>query len=237
MSTVIKAGHAGKVVRRLTTVDLADHLAEAQAAIEEAQRRAAQIVTQAKHEADRAIAVSRKTAEEAGRREGYAAGMAEGYAAAHDEAVERFNREHANVVAGLQHAIAEFDRVKEELRITAGRDLLDLAVLIARKLTFAVGSMHREAAAANLERALSLVGLKTDLSIWVHPDDLASMETFAPTVAEKVNASVAVRIAADESIAPGGCIVRTDRVEVDATLDTQVDEIVTLLLGERESHG
>jgi flagellar assembly protein FliH len=237
MSTVIKAGHTGKVVRRLTTVDLADHLAEAQAAIEVAQRRAAQIVTQARHEADRMTARSRQSGYEAGHAEGHSAGMEEGFRVAHDEAVERFNREHANVVAGLQHAIAEFDRVKEELRITAGRDLLDLAVLIARKLTFAVGSMHREAAAANLERALSLVGLKTDLSIWVHPDDLASMETFAPTVAEKVNASVAVRIAADESIAPGGCIVRTDRVEVDATLDTQVDEIVTLLLGDRESHG
>ena len=214
--------------------DLADHLPEARAVIEQAQRRATQIVAQAKHEADRMTALSRQSGNEAGHREGYAAGMTAGHQAAHDEAVERFNREQGQIVADMHHAIAEIDRAKEELRIMASRDLLDLAVLIARKLTFGIGSLHREAAAANLERALRLVGLKTDLSIWVHPDDLASMETFAPTLTEKINASIAVRVAADESIAPGGCVVRTDRVEVDATLDTQVDELVSLLLGERE---
>jgi flagellar assembly protein FliH len=237
MSTVIKFGEAGKVLKRLTTVDLADHLAEARAVIDEAQRRAAQMIVQAKHEADRVSALSRQTGSEAGYREGYAAGTAAGCQAAHDEALELFTREQSHIVGSLQGAIAEIEAVKEDLRIRANRDLLDFAMLIARKLTFAIGSLHREAAAANLERALSLVGLKTDLSIWVHPADLASMETFAPALAEKINASVAVRVAADESIAPGGCVVRTDHVEVDARLDTQVDEIVTLLLGEGKQNG
>lgn len=237
MSTVIKFGEAGKVLKRLTTVDLADHLAEARAEIDEAQRRAAQIVTQAKHEAERSNALSRQSGSKAGYEEGYAAGKTEGYQAAHEEALERFTREQSQIVANMQRAIAEIDAVKEDLRIRANRDLLDFAVLIVRKLTFAIGSLHREAAAANLERALSLVGLKTELSIWVHPADLASMETFAPALAEKINASVAVRVAVDESIAPGGCVVRTDHVEVDARLDTQVDEIVTLLLGEGKQNG
>jgi flagellar assembly protein FliH len=104
-------------------------------------------------------------------------------------------------------------------------------------MPFAIGLHHREAAAANLERVLSLVALKTDLSIWVNPVDLASMQAFAPGLAEKINASVAMRVAADESIAPGGCVVRTDHVDVDATLDTQVDEIVALLLGEGKQNG
>jgi flagellar biosynthesis/type III secretory pathway protein FliH len=39
-------------------------------------------------------------------------------------------------------------------------------------------------------------------------------------------------VVADEGIVPGGCIVRTERSEVDVTLDTQVAEIVALLLGE-----
>jgi len=237
MSTIIKFGEAGKVLKRLTTVDLADHLAEARAVIDEAQRRAAQIVVQAKHEADRVSALSRQTGNEAGYREGYAAGTTAGYQAAHDDALERFTHEQNHIVANMERAIAEIDAVKEELRTRANRDLLAFAVLIAKKLTFAIGSLYREAATANLERALSLVGLKTELSIWVHPSDLASMEIFAPALAEKINASAAVRVAVDESITPGGCVVRTDHVDVDARLDTQVDEIVTLLLGEGKKNG
>lgn len=232
MSTVIKFGESGRVLKRLTTVDLADHLAEARAEIDEAKRRAAQMVTLAKHEADRVSALSRQSGSEAGYREGYAAGKTAGYQAAYDESMERFTREQSQIVGNMQRAIAEIDAVKVDLQTMANRDVLDFAVLIAKKLTFAIGSLHREAAAANLERALSLVGLKTDLTVWVHPDDVASMETFAPALTAKINASVAVRVAVDESIAPGGCVVRSDHVEVDARLDTQVDEIVTLLLGE-----
>ncbi len=232
MSTVIKAGQAGRMLKRLGTVDLADHLAEARAVIEEAQRRAAQIVTQGRHEADRVIALGRQTGKEEGYKEGLTEGRSAGFQAAHDEAVERFTREQSQIVAGMQDAIDQLDRMKEDLRIRAQGDLLDLAVQIARKLTFAIGSLHREAAAANLERAVQLTSLKTELTVAVHPADLASMQKFAPALTEKLNASVAMRVSADESVAPGGCIVRNDQVEVDARLNTQVDEIVALLLGE-----
>jgi flagellar biosynthesis/type III secretory pathway protein FliH len=40
-----------------------------------------------------------------------------------------------------------------------------------------------------------------------------------------------VQFTADDGIARGGCIVRTTRTEVDATLDAQIAEIVSVLLG------
>ena len=57
--------------------------------------------------------------------------------------------------------------------------------------------------------------------------------TFARGTLEHINDAGAIRVIADESMAPGGCRVETDRTVVDASLETQVDEIVTLLLGER----
>ncbi len=44
MSTVIKANEGGRLLRRLSTVDLADHLAEAQGVIDQAKQCASQIV-------------------------------------------------------------------------------------------------------------------------------------------------------------------------------------------------
>ncbi len=71
MSTVIKAGQAGPVLKHLSTVDLADHLAEADAVVAQAKRRAAGIITRTEHDA--AETMQRVQAS------GYETGYARGY--------------------------------------------------------------------------------------------------------------------------------------------------------------
>ena len=83
----------------------------------------------------------------------------------------------------------------------------------------------------NLERALRLVGSRTNLTVRVHPDDIASVKKFAGSALAHVEASQAVKIVADDTMAPGGCRVESDRATIDATLETQVGELVSLLLG------
>ena len=144
----------------------------------------------------------------------------------------RFDREHTDLVAAMQQAIAEIDAMKEDLRIAAEKDLLDFAVNVAGKLTFAIGRLHRESARANLRRAVELVGAATHVTIRVHPCELASMNTFAEALLRRSDASRAVSIVADDSLAAGGCQVEAGGTSVDASLETQVDELLSLLLGE-----
>ena len=231
MSTVIKAGEAGRILRRLSTVDLADHLAEARAVIDEAKRRGVQIVARAEEAARRALDQARDEGRQAGYLEGYAEGSAIGKQEAFDAAQETFAREHASVVEALRSAITQFDEMKGELCSAAMRDLLDFAVLVASRLTFAFGEVHREAAAENLRRAVSVVGLKTDLTVRVSPVDVATMRTFAASLLQEAEATTAVWIVEDPSLAPGGCVVRNDRSAVDASLETQVAEMASLLTG------
>ena len=105
--------------------------------------------------------------------------------------------------------------------------------MIASKLTFDIGRSHREAAVENLKRALQLVSSKTDVTIRVHPDDIASMKTFSASTLEQMHASRAVKIIPDESFAPGGCVLESIKTIVDAKLETQIEEIVSLLLGRK----
>lgn len=237
MSTVIKAGNVGPLLMRLSTVDLADHLAEARQIVDAASQRAELTISDAEETGER-MAVSAK---ESGYAAGYERGLAEGKKTGHDSAYEdstrKFDERHANVVTQMERAIVEIHKIKENLRIKAEKDLLDFALLLATKLTFAVGRLYRESARENLVRALSLVSARTDLTIRVHPDDLASMETYAPSVLGKLDASDAVSIVADESLAPGGCLLMNDRTRVDATLETQVEELSSLLLGESSPSG
>ena len=231
MSTVIKAGQGGNILQRLSTVDLADHLAEARAVIEEAGCRADRIAAQARADAQCALEEAKVTGYQAGYERGHAEGLAAGRQEGRREAIERFNTEQDNLVSMMKRALAEIDASKEELRLAAERDVLDFAALVARRLTFAIGRLHRESAQANLCRAIELVDSKTDVTVRVHPDDLASIETFAASLLDQVGASRAVKIVSDDSVAPGGCKVESDRTGIDATLEAQVNEMTSLLLG------
>lgn len=236
MSTVIKAGQAGLVRGRLSTVDLADHLAEAKAIIEEAKQQAAQLKARAREEARRVLEEARLTGFSDGEHRGYEDGFSKGRADAYVEAVERFNREQTSLAADFTRVITHIERTKEDIRIAAERDVLDFALGVATKLTFQIGALHREAAQENLRRALELVDDKSDLKIRVHPDDLTAMETFARMALATAGASCAFEVASDESISPGGCVVQGRGTMVDASLETQTEQIAALLLGRGGGH-
>ena len=236
MSTVIKANEAGPILPRLSTVDLADHLAEASAVVEAAQRRAAQIIADAKRKAEHALTAAQETGYNSGLDRGLAEGAHQGHRDAHQESLSRFAQQHANIVSAMQQALQALERMKEDLMITARKDLLDFAVLLATKLTFKIGRLYPESALENLRRALRLVESKTDLTIRMHPDDVAAAQEFAASLLRQAEASRAATIVADESVSPGGCRVETGCTRVDATLETQVDELVSLLLCGKQSN-
>jgi len=235
MSTVIKANETGTILRRLSTVDLADHLGEARTLVEAAQRRAAQIVAEAQRRKDEAFSQAEETGYRAGYERGLAEGRSKGHEDAHAESLGRFEQQNASVVSAMQRALTAIEVLKEDLMVAARQDLLDFAVRLAGKLTFANGRLNRESAIENLGRALRMVESRTDLTIRLHPEDVAAAGEFARSVVQQADASRVVSIVEDASIAPGGCHVQAGPTQVDATLETQVNELVSLLLCGRPS--
>ncbi|MCG3129756.1 MAG: hypothetical protein FLDDKLPJ_00491 [Phycisphaerae bacterium] len=230
-STVIKAGQAGVILKRLSGVDLADHLRQADAVVAEARRRAALLLEEARVEAEERREAARREGFAAGLEEGRREGLRQGREASFAEGVARFEREHAGIVSALRGAFEGFEAEKERLLRDAGRDMLSFAVEAARRLTFAVGTAGPESAQANLERALQLAGSATDVTVHVHPKDAEALRTYAESEAVRMQGFSHVRVATDEGIAPGGCRVTWGCSEVDATLETQVGQLTALLLG------
>ena len=66
MSTVIKAGETGRLLRRLSTVDLVDYVQEGRAVVLEAERRAASIIEEAHRESERLSELASREGREAG---------------------------------------------------------------------------------------------------------------------------------------------------------------------------
>lgn len=231
MSTVIKAGDTMRNVTGLRTVNLTDYLEAARAHVERAKDDAARLMVEAKREGKKIFAEVRRVAHEEGYRAGHEEGTEAGHRAAFDEATERFNVQQAGLVESLNATIAQVEGMKDDLAVTSERQVLELAVMIARKLTFEIGTLHHESAFENFRRAMRLIGSKTDLTIRIHPDDLSALETFAKSSLAKVGASKSFRFLADDTMAAGGCKVEAECASVDATLETQVGEIVSMLLG------
>ena len=237
MSSVIKAGQTGHYMNKISAVQLTDHLVEARQALEVARRQAEQTLAQARQEKEKVLAEAQQEGHKTGYEEGCKTGKENGYQEAHEKTVEQFQKENANLVSNMERLIVEVEADRENLRITAERNLLEFAVSLASKLTFAIGKEHRESAIENMKRAIQMIGTKTDLTVRVHPDDVASMEKYSLSLVTKMGESIVFNMIADETISPGGCVVANEQTDVDARLESQVDELVTLLLGEKADNG
>ena len=231
MSTVIKQGQQAKLLQRLVSFDLADHLAEAHQVVAAAKQEAAGILEQARLEGRRLKEEARRRGHRQGHEQGFAEGKTEGEDRAFAEATDRFNHQHADLAASMSAVIEAFERQKRDLLIAANRDLLEFAVAVARKITHRIGRIDRQAAVAVVEQALRLVGGKTDVTVRANPADVEALRRFAARRVEEFGQRAQVTLVEDDAIAPGGAVVTCGQMEIDATLEAQLEQISTLLLG------
>jgi flagellar assembly protein FliH len=238
MTTVIKAKEPRPMpMRRLETLSLADHMLEAGKIIKQARREAARLVGDAHAAADRI----RQQAERSGYETGQARGLAEGQQAGHEQALaestERFRKEQAHLCQAMASACDALENGKRDLLIEAEHDLLRFALAVASKVTKRVAASDPHVAVANLKVALQRVGHKTDPVVRIHPDDGAAMRRFAAALATGLDEKVHLDLVEDETVGPGGCVLQAGATEVDATIETQLDQIVDILLGESSGQG
>ncbi len=230
---VIKADGSGRTMRGLGTLALKDHVAEAQRIVHEARVEAARVVQAAKDE----VARRRREAVEHGYRDGFAKGEATGERDGHDRAYdssrEGFLSEQRSLLSALEDMAATFDTNKDDLLERAKRDALELAVAIAERVIKRAGAVDRSVVVANAEEALGHIDASTDIVIRVNPIDADAMRRYAAGLAEGFACKRHTTIVEDESIEPGGCVLRSSCAHVDATLDGQFNQVADLMLGDR----
>ncbi len=231
MSTVIKKGETGKLVRQLVSFDLADHLANAQKVIDAAQRQAEKIAAEAKHRSSQLRIAAQKEAYALGHGKGYADGVEAGTAEGLAKATESFEHNQSSLTNSLAKIIEEWEQQKRDLLISARRDLLEFAVALASKITRSVGELNGDSVLANVEQALRLVGDKTDVTIHMHPSDAETLRRFADGLARDVEGQQHIALVEDDGVAPGGAMISTGEMEVDARIETQIEQITSVLLG------
>jgi flagellar assembly protein FliH len=230
-STVIKARRARRDGLQLRVFSLGDIEAEASRILAEAGAEARSLVSAAERRSRDLARESRRQAQQEGYQQGLADGRKDGEEQALAEAREEFKQKQQRLISALTEVVSELDLRKRRLLSQAHKDLVSLAVSIARKVIKSVAEASPAVAEQNVREAVKLTGSASDVVVRVHPEERESLALVAGEIIEQFGQLKHVRLVADESVDRGGCVVQTEAGQVDGRTETQVSRIAEELLG------
>jgi flagellar assembly protein FliH len=228
---LIKASLAPTSARVFSMADIEKR---AQALILRATQQAEQILAAAHAEAETIKERARSEGAAQGSLEGQNRGRAEGAKAGREDAMRQTAQALTSAVAALNSAAATIDSSRRALEATAVHDVLELALLLADRITKRRGQVDRSVAVANVTEAMRLVVEAAAVRIAVNPADRAILEEAMPALRLQLPRLQHVEVVSEASILPGGCRVFTSGGEIDATLDAQLARIAADLMPDHE---
>lgn len=125
------------------------------------------------------------------------------------------------VVERMARSIEETAGMKGRLRRQAERDVVALALAMARRVLRRQIVIDEEALLGLVKAAFENVSLREVTEVRVHPQFVARLQGHL----SRIGAPEAIRIQGDPGLEIGGVIVETGRGSLDASIDTQMDEI------------
>lgn len=150
---------------------------------------------------------------EAARRESFHQGIEEGRRQAGAQLEAEFAR--------VARAIEEAAGLKPRLRASAERELVGLALAIARRILRRELQVDAEAVLGLAKAALEKASLREVTEVRLHPALAAPVRAHL----EQIGAPQSIEVREDPSLEPGAVLVETVRGTIDASLETQLDEI------------
>ncbi|MBQ0003783.1 MAG: flagellar assembly protein FliH [Treponema sp.] len=177
---------------------------------EEAQR----IIEEAEAERDRIIADSKK--------QGYDTGYESGYQDGNKEAERLVERMHTVLDAVMAR--------REEILNETEYQIVELVVLMARKVVKIISENQKTVIMNNVLQALKKVKGRGDVTIRVNLADIKLTTDHVHDFIERVEAVKGITVMEDSTVEKGGCIVETDFGAIDARISSQLTELEQKIL-------
>lgn len=192
----------------------ADAETEAQRIIDEAKAEAARIINDAQAERDKLQRDAYDTGFDQGHQEGYAKGEAE---------VERLvDRMHRILEAVMQR--------REEILSDTESQIVELVILMARKVIKILSDNQKNVILANTLAALKKVKTRGTVTLRVNLEDVKLATENVSEFIKHVENVQGITVLEDSSVEKGGCIVETDFGAIDARISSQLQELENKIL-------
>jgi flagellar assembly protein FliH len=154
--------------------------------------------------------------------------FAKGFEHGERAGVEAAGSEARGLLQRLAASIEELSATRETMIRRTERQVVELAMAIARQMLQREITVDRGLLLAMARVALDKLGDHEAATIRLHPDDYAIVNSSA----DREWASDQVSIVADSAVARGGCLVQCDAGLMRVGLESQFNELARTLLGE-----
>ena len=191
----------------------------------DAQAEAQKIIDEAKTEASKIIAdaeAERERLENESKQNGFNQGKAEGYQDGEAEVNRLVERMHKMLEAVMQK--------REEILKDTESQIVELVILMARKVIKVLSENQKNVVMANTLAALKKVRTRGDVTIRVNFEDVKLTSEHAKEFIQHVENVQKITVLEDSSVEKGGCIVETDFGAIDARISSQLTELENKIL-------
>ncbi|MEM1446472.1 MAG: FliH/SctL family protein [Planctomycetota bacterium] len=177
-------------------------------------------------------------ATEAGDQRGYAEGLERGHAEGIEQGKAEALQQHAEQLQQVQQqwaaAIADYETRFMASERDASNIALRIGIKLAEKVLHRAVQTQEDLALQQLHAALSHVLEPSRVKVHVNPADRDVLTQALPGIVESLDQVTHAHLVADTDVSPGGCVVEAGAGTIDAQVETQLDRLASLLLGETE---
>jgi flagellar assembly protein FliH len=162
---------------------------------------------------------------------------AEGYEAGHELGLSDGRRQAADTAAALAEALRGIEQLRDEVAEAVERDAIGLGLSLAGKIVPATLQIRPELVVEVVQGALRRVTGQRTIVLVVNPADIETVRAALGGLRAEGAAVEHWDLQADQRVAAGGAIVRTEEGEVDMQVQTQLErasEVVRAELGPRK---
>lgn len=158
---------------------------------------------------------------EALEREAYEKGFNAGEKAGYE-----FGRKKAEVLfSGIEGVLNELSTFKQTLFSKCEREMVELSLSIARKVIQRETVIKEDGVLECLRAALRAVVAGGQIAVRVNPKDLEVVNANRAELARFSGCAKGMSVESDETISRGGCAISTNFGEIDATIETALQEV------------
>lgn len=151
-------------------------------------------------------------------REGHARGM--------DAGREQFDASVAESAGALKAAAEALQQSQERFLDGLEPQVISLVKLLVTRVIDVEIRTNPEVLRHTVRRALRQLAGQYAVTLYLHPDDVAAIEEHQVSLLKNVPGVETLHVTAGEGIEPGGCIARSDSMEVDARLQSLLEQVL-----------
>ncbi len=135
----------------------------------------------------------------------------------------------------LTAALEELNALRADILHKSKEDMVRLIMGVAERVVQIEVRVKEEIITKTVLRALNAAVQSEEYTLKVHPEDLELVKANKPLFMARIKGLERIHCLADESVARGGCLAESRYGDVDATLETQLQEMETHLKAEVHS--